>query len=77
MAEPDGVYRFALVLELERQVFFTHQALRDHFDLFAEGGGGKALAPDGFVQGVHQIHTPVSGQERAVGGQAALQGGGV
>ena len=77
MAKPDAVHRLTLVLELEGQVFFANQALRHHFQLFAEGGRRKALAPNFAVQGVDQVGAAVLGGQRAVGFQPARQGGGV
>jgi hypothetical protein len=77
MAKPDGIDGLALVLELERQVLFADQPLRHDLDFFAEGGRGKALAPDFPVQGINQVGAPVFGRQRAVGVEPARQRGGV
>ncbi len=77
MAEPDAVHRLALVFEFEGQVFLTHQPLRDHFDLFAERWCRKTLAPDLFVQHVHQLDSAVLGFERSIGIKATGECGSV
>ena len=77
VAEPHAVHRLALVAQLERQVFFAHQALAQYHQLLAEHGRGKALAPYGLLQRVGHVQAAVLGRQRAVGGQALGQGGGV
>ena len=77
MAEPNGINGLALVFKLESQVFFTHQALRNNFNLFAKRWCGKSLPPHFMVQGVHQIDPAVFGCERPVGGKLTLQGSSV
>ena len=63
--------------QLQRQVPLADQALTDDFQFFAEQRRRKALAPDGGVQGVGHVGAAVLRRQRAVGGQAPRQGGGV
>ena len=77
VVEPDAVDRLTLVFELEGQVFFTHQPLRQHLDHLAEHRCCKPLAPDFFFKRVNEVDAAVFGLERAVGVDTARQGGGV
>jgi hypothetical protein len=79
VTEPNAVNHLAAVSQFHRQVVLrlANQALRHNFNFFAEHGGGKPLAPDLLVQGVHHIGAAVLGKQGAVGQQLALQGGAV
>ena len=58
-------------------MFFSDEPLRHDFDLFAECGRGKTLAPDLFVQRIDHVGAAVLGRQRAVGIKAARQRRGV
>ena len=73
MAKPDAVDWLPLVPELERQMLFSDQALRQDFQFFAEGRRGKTLTPYFAMQHVHQFDPAVLRLQRTIGLDAPRQ----
>ena len=69
-AKPDAIDHLALVAQLQLQVFFAHQALRDNFHVLAERGRLKALAPDLQIELFDHGRLAKLGRQCAIGVQA-------
>ena len=77
VVEPDAVTGFAVQLEPQLEVFFTHKALLQDLHVVKEHRGFKALTPHLSIEQGHRLGVePLDGQ-RAVSAQGARQRGGV